>query len=560
MSDHDVPWVDGRTIGQVLREVAGRHAARDALVFPDLKFRLTWSEFDRAVDQAARGLLALGFQKGDHFGIWATNWPEWVVLQFATARIGVVLVTINPAYRAEELEYAIAQSEIRGLMLIEKFKTSHFYEMLEQVCPEIRTSPPGQLKIEKFPKLQWVIGLRGPVHPGMLPWSKLTEAGHSVLQSQLAAAEAQLGPNDPINLQYTSGTTGFPKGALLTHRNLLLNGYHSGRCQRLSEIDKICIPVPLYHCFGCVLGATCAVVTGATMVFPFECFQPAATLMAIEQERCTSVYGVPTMFIAQLEHPTFSQRDTSSLRTGIMAGSPCPVELMKRVVTEMGAREITIGYGQTEASPLITQTTTDDPIEKRVGTVGRAFPNVEVKIIDPQTGVELPDNVSGELCCRGHNVMIGYYNMPERTAQAIDADGWLHTGDMALRTPDAYYRITGRFKDLIIRGGENIAPREIEELLYRFPKVEDVQVVGVPDRKFGEEVAAWIKLRAGATATTEEIQTFCKEHLAYFKVPRYIKFVDSFPTTVTGKIQKFKMREQAIIDLGLGDVAAIETA
>ena len=560
MNDREIPWVEGKTIGQVLRETAQRHDSRDAVVFPDIGYRVTWSQFDREVDQVARGLLALGLRKGDHFGVWATNWPEWVILQFATARIGVVLVTINPAYRAEELAYAIAHSEIKGLMLIEHFKTSHFFQMLEEVCPEIRVASPGVLQSPQFPKLKWVIGLRGAQHPGMLNWQQLNLDGDKVAAEELAEVEASLDANDPINLQYTSGTTGFPKGAVLTHRNLLLNGFYGGRCQNLTAADRICIPVPLYHCFGCVLGSTCAVVSGSAMVFPFECFNPEATLRAIEKERCTAIYGVPTMFIAQLEHPTFAERDTSSLRTGIMAGSPCPVELMKRVVSDMGAREITIGYGQTEASPLITQTMTDDPIEKRVGTVGRAFPNVEVKIVDPQSGNVVPDNQSGELCCRGHNVMIGYYNMPDRTAQAIDSEGWLHTGDMALRQPDGYYRITGRFKDLIIRGGENIAPREIEELLYRHPHVEDVQVIGVPDRKFGEEVAAWIKLRAGTEATVEEIREFCKAHLAYFKVPRYVKFVDSFPTTVTGKIQKFKMREQSIAELNLGDVAAMETA
>ena len=560
MSDRDVPWVEGRTIGQVLRETASRHGPHDALVFPAIGVRLTWTQLDQAVDQIARGLLALGFQKGDHFGVWSTNWPEWVILQFATARIGVVLVTINPAYRTEELAYAIAQSDIRGLVLIEAFKTSQFFRMLEEVCPEVLTSPPGELHSAKFPRLQWIVGLRGAAHPGMLSWQQLADAGVRVSTDDLTAAEARLTPGDPINLQYTSGTTGFPKGAVLTHRNLLLNGYYGGQFQRLSEVDRICIPVPLYHCFGCVLGSTCAVVTGAAMVFPHESFQPAATLQAIEQERCTAIYGVPTMFIAELEHPTFSQCDTSSLRTGIMAGSPCPVELMKRVVSDMGAREITIGYGQTEASPLITQTATDDPIEKRVGTVGRAFPDIEVRIVDPQTGAPLPDGQSGELCCRGHNVMLGYYNLPDRTAQAIDSEGWLHTGDMALRQPDGYFRITGRFKDLIIRGGENIAPREIEEVLYRHPNVEDVQVIGVPDRKFGEEVAAWIKLRAGTESTEGEIRDFCQRHMAYFKVPKYVKFVDGFPTTVTGKIQKFKMRGQAIAELGLADVAAIETA
>jgi len=560
MAERTIPWVEGKTIGGVLRETAARFPDHDALVFPELSFRLTWSAFDAAVDQLARGLLSLGLHQGDHFGIWATNWPEWVLLQFATARIGVVLVTINPAYRSEELAYALAQSEVVGLVLLEQFKTSHFIDMLEQVCPEVRTCPPGQLSCSDFPHLKWVIGLRARSHPGMLAWQELVDRGTQTSTVDLAAAEAALRPEDPINLQYTSGTTGFPKGAMLTHRNLLLNAFYAAEFQRLSESDRMCLPVPLYHCFGCVLGSTCSVVTGAAMVFPHECFHPAATLAAIESERCTVIYGVPTMFIAQLEHPTFAERDTRSLRTGIMAGSPCPVELMKRVVSDLGAREITIGYGQTEASPLITQTRTDDPLEKRVGTVGRAFPEIEVKIIDPESGRTLPDGQSGELCCRGHNVMLGYFKMPDRTAQAIDAEGWLHTGDMALRQPDGFFRITGRFKDLIIRGGENIAPREIEELLYRHPKVEDVQVIGVPDRKFGEEVAAWIKLRTGETATESEIREFCQQHLAHFKIPRYVKFVDSFPTTVTGKIQKFKMREQAIVDLGLQDVASVETA
>ena len=555
-----IPWVDGLTIGQVLRQTAQRFGTSDALVCPHAGVRLTWAEFDAAVDGIARGLLALGFQQGDHFGVWSTNWPEWVILQFATARIGVVLVTVNPAYRPAELEYALAQSEVRGLALIDGFKKTDFFQMLDEVCPELAMSAPGELHSLRFPKMQWVIRMRGREHPGMLNWQQLFAEGDRVSSAQLTEIEHRLAPGDPINLQYTSGTTGHPKGALLTHRNLLLNAYYTAQRQQLDETDRICIPVPLYHCFGCVLGSTCAAVCGAAMVFPQESFQPDATLEAIEAERCTAIYGVPTMFIAALEHPTFSQRDTSSLRTGIMAGSPCPIELMKRVVKDMGASEITIGYGQTEASPLITLTSTDDSIEHRVGTVGRPLPDIEVKIIDPQTGEALPDDQSGELCCRGHNVMLEYYNLPEQTSKAIDAEGWLHTGDMALRQPDGYYHITGRFKDLIIRGGENIAPREIEELLYQHPQVEDVQIVGVPDRKFGEVVVAWVKLRAGATVTEDEIRDFCRTRLAHFKTPRYVKFVESFPTTVTGKIQKFKIREQAILDLGLQDVAAIETA
>ncbi len=554
------PWVDGLTIGQVLKQTALRVGSRDAVVFPQAQYRATWAEFDQTVERVARGLMALGFERGDHFGVWSTNWPEWVILQFATARIGVVLVTINPAYRPAELEFALAQSDVRGLALIEEFRASHYFEMLEQVCPEVKSSVPGELHSDRFPRLKCVIRLRGREHPGMLPWSELERLGEQVPLSDLEDRKRQLTPDDPINLQYTSGTTGRPKGALLTHRNLLLNAFYAAECQRFDERDRICIPVPLYHCFGCVLGSLCSVVHGATMVFPSEGYAPDSTLDAIEAEHCTAVYGVPTMFIAELEHPTFPQRDMSSLRTGIMAGSPCPLELMKRVEKEMGAREITIAYGQTEASPLITMTRTDDPIEKRVGTVGRALPGVEVKIVDPETGATLPDNVSGDLCTRGHNVMLGYYNMPDRTAEAIDADGWLHTGDFALRQPDGYFRITGRLKDLIIRGGENIAPREIEELLFQIPAVEDVQVVGVPDRKFGEEILAWIKLRQGHKLDEQTVHDYCHAHLAHFKTPRYVKFVDSFPTTVTGKIQKFKIRELAIQELGLEDVARIETA
>jgi fatty-acyl-CoA synthase len=402
--------------------------------------------------------------------------------------------------------------------------------------------------------------MRGAEHPGLLGWDELLAASDNVTPAELARAQSAFKPTDPINLQYTSGTTGHPRGALLTHRNLLLNAFYIGECQRFDERDRICIPVPLYHCFGCVLGVLTAVVYGAAMVFPHETFQAEATLAAIEAEKCTAVYGVPTMFIAQFEHPSYPTRNLKSLRTGVMAGSPCPIELMKRVTSEMGAKEIVIGYGQTEASPIITMTRTDDSLEKRVGTVGRVIPGVEAKIVDKATNQTVPDGEPGELCARGHNVMLEYYNLPEATAAAIDSAGWLHTGDLAVRQPDGYFRITGRIKDMIIRGGENIAPREIEELLYQHPKVEDVQIVGVPDRKFGEEVAAWVKLRRGETMTVDELRDYCKANLAHFKTPRYVKFVESFPTTVTGKIQKFKIREQAIAEFGLGDVAKEETA
>ncbi|HQZ67944.1 MAG TPA: AMP-binding protein [Planctomycetaceae bacterium] len=554
------PWVDGLTIGQVLRETARRYPKNDAFVFCEPDARMTWEEFDRAVDQAARGLLSLGFEPGDHFGIWATNVPEWVLLQFATARIGVVLVTINPSYRISELRYALQQSEVRGLALIDGFKKSHFFQILDETCPQLAASTPGQLQCESFPKLQWVISLRGERPAGALSFSDLMTRADAVSRERLDDAAAKVKPSGPINIQYTSGTTGSPKGATLSHRNLLLNAFYAGQCQRLESNDRICLPVPLYHCFGCVLGTLCCAVYGSAMVFPSEIFQAGATLAAIERYQCTAIYGVPTMFISLLEHHDFSSRNLSSLRTGIMAGSPCPVELMKRVTNDLGASEITIGYGQTEASPLITQTRTDDSIELRVGTVGRSVPGVEAKIVDVETGAELGDGEQGELCGRGHGVMLGYYNMPEKTAEAIDADGWLHTGDLALRLPNGYYRITGRLHDTIIRGGENIYPREIEEQLYRHSAVEEVQVVGVPDRRFGEQVLAWVKLKHGKTATEDELREFCHESLARFKVPRYWKFVDSFPTTVTGKIQKYKIRKQAIEELGLQDVADMETA
>jgi fatty-acyl-CoA synthase len=558
--DQAAPWVDGLTIGQALRRTAERHPQRDAMVFVSTRAKLTWREFDAAVDRVARGLLAIGLVPGDHFGVWATNVPEWVLLQFATARIGVVLVNINPAYRTGELRYALRQSEVRGVALVDAFRASNYFGMLNEVCPELAAVRNGKLRSETFPKLECVVSLRGTPPPGALSWDELLIRGDAVPHERIEEAARGLNPQDPINIQYTSGTTGQPKGAMLSHRNILLNAFYAGQCQRLDATDRICVPVPLYHCFGCVLGTLCCVVHGSAMVFPAECFQPGETLAAIEQERCTAVYGVPTMFIGMLEHADFSRRDLSSLRTGIMAGAPCPIETMKRVTQEMGAREITIGYGQTEASPLITQTRTEDPIELRVGTVGRPIPGVEAKIVDSATGEDLADGQPGELCGRGHGVMIGYYNMPDKTAEAIDTDGWLHTGDLALREPNGYYRITGRLRDMIIRGGENVYPREVEERLYEHPAVMEVQVVGVPDRRLGEEVLAWVKLKNGCNSSEVELREFCRQSLAHFKTPRYWKFVDSFPTTVTGKVQKYKIREQSIEELGLQDIANIETA
>lgn len=554
------PWVSGLVIGQVLRETAGRYGASEALVFPQFGWRCDYDELDRWVDEVARGLIGLGFERGDHLGVWSTNWPEWVLLQFAAARAGVVLVTINPSYRAAEARYALVQSEVRGLALIERFRSSHYFDSLAEICPGLARSSPGELRAEEFPRLRWVIALGAEPSAGMLSWDGLLDAARGVRPEALAMREAQLRPDDPINLQYTSGTTGFPKGAMLSHRNLLLNAYYTGANMRIGPGDRICIPVPLYHCFGCVLGTLVSAVHGATMVFPHESFDPGATLDSLERERCTAVYGVPTMFIAMLEHETFPGRDLGALRTGIMAGSPCPTELMRRVTTEMGVSEITIGYGQTEASPLITQTRYDDAIEHRVGTIGKPIPGLEVKCVDPVARREVPDSTPGELCARGHCVMLGYYNMPEQTAAAIDSDGWLHTGDLATRSADGYFRITGRLKDLIIRGGENISPREVEEAIYQHPKVEDVQVLGVPSRRYGEEVLACVRLRNGQSTTEDEIRAFCSDALAHFKVPRFVLFLDAFPTTVTGKVQKYKLREQAIRTLGLEADARIETA
>jgi fatty-acyl-CoA synthase len=559
-SGEAVPWVDGLTIGQALRETAQRFPQLDACVFCNPLVRMSWAEFDAIVDRASRGLLALGFKTGHHFGVWATNVPQWLILQFATARIGVVLVNINPAYRTSELKYALRQSDVRGLALIDAYKSSHYFEMINEACPELAAAAPGELNSDAFPKLKWVVSLRGDAQPGMLPWAELLARGENIPPQKLEEVAAELSPHDPINIQYTSGTTGSPKGAMLSHRNILLNGFYAGDRQRLSENDRVCLPVPLYHCFGCVLGTLACAAHGSTMVFPAESFNPGATLAAIEQEKCTALYGVPTMFIAQLEHEDYRKRDLSSLRTGIMSGSPCPIETMKRVTHEMGAREITCGYGQTEMAPLMTQTCTDDSLELRVGTVGRPLPGVEVKVVDAETGQDLGDGQAGEMCGRGHGVMIGYYNMPEKTAEAIDADGWVHTGDLGIREPNGYYRITGRLRDMIIRGGENIYPREIEERLYQHPAVAEVQVVGVPDVRWGEEVLAWVKFKCDQQATDEELREFCRQGLAHFKAPRYWKFVDCFPTTVTGKIQKFKIREQAIQDLGLQDAAKIETA
>ena len=547
----DAPWVDGLTIGQALTMTVARCGERDAVAFPQLGLRWSWREFHAQVRQAARGLLALGIRPGEHLALWATNVPAWIVLQFATAEIGVVLVTINPAYRPYELKFVLEQSDAVALCLVDQFKSSDYFAMLREICPELASCSPGQAKCATFPRLRHVVALQGKTPLGCWSWEDLLTQGNSVPAERLPEIAARLIPHDPINIQYTSGTTGFPKAAMLSHRNLLMNAFYVGACQRLTSADRLCIPVPFYHCFGCSMGTLGCAVHGATMVVPGEYFQPEATLDAIERERATSVYGVPTMFIAELASPTLPRRDLSSLRTGIMAGSPCPIETMRQVVDKLGIREITIAYGQTESSPVITQTRTDDPLEVRCETVGRPIPGVEVKLVDPATGQETTDGSPGELCVRGHVVMLGYFNNPAATAATIDIEGWLHTGDLATRLASGNYRITGRMKDMVIRGGENIYPREIEEFLYTHPAVEQAAVVGVPDPKYVEELCAWIKVKSGATVTIDELRAFCRNSLAHYKTPRYIQIVEAFPQTVTGKIQKFKIREQMIRDLGL---------
>jgi len=547
------PWVDGLTIGQVLAETARRYAEREAMVFPQSGRRWTWRQFADDVDAAARGLLAMGVQTGEHVALWATNVPEWVLLQFATARIGAVLVNINPAYRPFELQYVLGQSDAVALFLVDQFKSSNYFAMLAEVCPEIADAAEGRINSPRYPQLRHIVAIKGQPPGGLLTWDAMVKRGEAVPSEQLDEIGRSLNCGQPINIQYTSGTTGFPKAAMLSHHNLLLNAYHVGGCQRFTAEDRLCIPVPFYHCFGCVLGTLACAVYGTTMIVPAEYFQAGPTLDAMERERATALYGVPTMFIAQLQEPSLPSRQITTLRTGIMSGAPCPIEVMRQVIDKLGPQEITIAYGQTEASPVITQTRTDDPLELRVETVGRPLPGVEVKIANPATGADLPDNQQGELCTRGHLVMLGYYKNEEATRAAIDAEGWLHTGDLALRLPNGYYKITGRLKDMVIRGGENIYPREIEEFLFTHPAVESVSVVGVPDAKYGEELCAWIKLKVGQTASVEQIREFCRSQLAHYKVPKYIRFVEHFPQTVTGKIQKFKIRDAMKDELGLSE-------
>ena len=530
----------GETIGENLRRTAERHGDHEAVVVPHQGYRATYADLWEQTGRVARGLMARGVQKGDRVGIWSPNRSEWVLVQYATARMGAILVNINPAYKTSELDYALNQSGTSFLVLAERFRTNDYVAMLAEVksgCPQLREA----LVLEDG-------------------WDALLRDADRVEERELAEREAELQFDEPINIQYTSGTTGFPKGATLSHHSILNNGYFIGERLGYTERDRVCIPVPFYHCFGMVLGNLACTTHGSCMVVPAEAFDPLATMRTVQDERCTSLYGVPTMFIAELGHPEFSTFDFSALRTGIMAGSPCPVEVMKKVQTAMHMPEVTICYGMTETSPVSTQSNRDDPLEKRVATVGSVHPHVEIKVTDPTTGRVVPRGHAGELCSRGYIVMLGYWDNPEATREAIDDGRWMHTGDLATMDEDGYLNIVGRIKDMIIRGGENVYPREVEEFLFTHADVSDVQVIGVPSERYGEEVMAWVRLREGAAVNGDELTEFCRGRIATYKIPRYWKFVGDFPMTVTGKVQKFRMREVAIEELGLHQAAGIETA
>jgi len=539
-----------QTIGNLLETSVDRYGDRECLIVRHQGVRLTYSEFAAAVESFAAGLLRLGLVPGDRIGIWSPNRFEWVVAQFASARAGLVLVNINPAYRVSELEYVLRKVGCKALVLAESFKSSDYIEMLKSLAPELGDTPAGPLDATQLPELRHVIHLGGEPRPGMMRFTDVAALADQFSRESLREIEARLQPDDPINVQFTSGTTGFPKGATLTHCNIVNNGFFVTERLNFTEEDRLCIPVPLYHCFGMVMGVLGCVSHGAAMVFPDEAFEPGSVLRAIEEERCTALYGVPTMFIAELNHPEFERFDLATLRTGVMAGSPCPIEVMKRVVNDMNMREVTIAYGMTETSPVSFQSLPDDPVAKRVSTVGRVHPYVEVKIVD-QHGRVVPRGQSGEILTRGYSVMRGYWNDEEQTREAVDDAGWMHTGDLGVLDDDGYCNIVGRLKDLIIRGGENVYPREIEEYLYRHPGVHDVQVFGVPDPKFGEEICAWIIPKDGATLTIDEIRDFCHGRIAHYKMPRYVRSVREFPMTVTGKVQKFAMREAMIEELQL---------
>jgi len=543
------PFTD-LTIGAFFEKQVAADPDREFIVYPDRDLRWTYAEFDERVDRLAKGLLSIGIGTGDHVGIWARNVPDWLTFMFATAKIGAVLVTVNPVYKSHELAYVIKQSDMKALVIIDTFRDVDYVEVLRGLVPEAQTQQRGHLVSEEFPNLKSLIYMGPEKHRGFYNVPELLILGEHTPDDELRAIGPSLVADQVINMQYTSGTTGFPKGVQLTHRNILNNGWFIGERQKLTADDRLCLPVPLFHCFGCVLGVLATLTHGGTLVM-LESFDPLVVLAAVQKSKATAIYGVPTMFIAELAHPMFEMFDLSTLRTGIMAGSPCPIETMKQVIDKMHCSEITIAYGLTEASPVFTQTSTDDTIERRTETVGRALPEIEVRVVDPDTGLDCEPDQPGELLCRGYNIMKGYYGMPEATANAVDPDGWLHSGDIGTVDEHGYYRITGRIKDMIIRGGENIYPREIEEFLYTMPGIEDAQVVGVPDAKYGEVVGAFIRLAEGADVTDGDVQEYARARMARYKCPKYIWFVDEYPMTASGKIQKYRLREMAAESLNV---------
>jgi fatty-acyl-CoA synthase len=538
------------TIGNFFEKQVDKNPDRDFIVYPDRNLRFTYKDFDERVNMLAKGLLSLGIVNGDHVGIWARNVPDWLTFMFATAKIGTVLVTVNTAYKGHELEYVLKQSDMKALAIIDGFQDVDYVNIMYELVPELKTQERGSLKSKKFPFLEHVIYVGQEKHRGMYNTNELMLLGKHTDDEGLLKVKKTLSNHDVVNMQYTSGTTGFPKGVMLTHRNILNNGYYIGERQKFTEEDKLCLPVPLFHCFGIVLGVLAILTHGGTLVM-LEIFDPLLALAAVQKEKCTAIYGVPTMFIAEFSHPMFEMFDLSSLRTGIMAGSPCPIEAMKKVISDMHMKDVTIAYGLTEASPVFTQTSVDDSVEKRVNTVGKSQPNIEVKVIEPETGEILPPNQPGEICCRGYNVMNGYYKMPEKTSEAVEEDGWLHSGDIATCDEDGYYTIVGRIKDMIIRGGENIYPREIEEFIHTMDGVRDVQVVGIPDEKYGEIVGAFVILEDNIHIKEEDIRDYSLQKIARYKVPKHVFFVNEFPLTASGKIMKFKLREQAVETLNM---------
>jgi fatty-acyl-CoA synthase len=548
------------TLGDLLDQMADRYPDRDCVIYTDRPFRTTYSEFRNLVNETAKGFARMGVKKGDHVAIWATNYPEWMLTLFATAKLGAVLVTVNTNYKIFEVEYLLRQSDSHTLVLIDGFKDVNYVEIIQELIPELKGSQPGEWQNSNFPYLKNIVYVGDRQLDGIHNWNSLYEHPEEFMSdAELARIQASLDVHDVINMQYTSGTTGFPKGVMLTHFNIVNNGKCIGDRMNFTHLDRLCIPVPFFHCFGLVLAIMASLTHGAAMV-PIDYFQAGKVLKAVNDENCTAVHGVPTMFIAMLEHPDFPQYKFEHLRTGIMAGSPCPIKVMQEVIDKMRMTEITITYGLTEASPGCTQSRADDTIERKVSTVGQIFPFIEVKIVDPDTGEICPPNVPGEFMVRGYNIMKGYYKMPEATAQAIEPDGWLHSGDLASCDEEGYYKITGRIKDIIIRGGENIYPKEIEDFLYTHPSIKDVQLVGVPSKEYGEEVAAYVILKENCALSEDEVKEYVRSHMARYKTPKYVQFINEFPMTASGKIQKYRLREMAVESLNLQDAASIETA